>query len=181
MFGHTVRSPLNAVKEKWLSEATKDTLEYVSKFNEKLISAFKIAQKNLVVSQNKMKTTYDANTKVRSFKPGDRVLMFLPIPNQSLHAKFFGPYVIEEKNDDLDYVVLTPDRRKKKRICHVNMIKGYIEKNNSNTKPALMLTDNGKGNDQNQNAQSVVTDNNDYGEHIPHLKNSEIKGNLGKK
>ena len=75
-----------------------------------------------------MKTTFDANTKVRNFKPGDRVLMFLPIPNQPQQAKFFGPYVIEKKIDDLNYVVLTPDRCKKKRICHVNMIKGYIEK-----------------------------------------------------
>ena len=60
------------------------------------------------------------------------------------------------------------------------MIKGYIEKNNSNIKPPLMLTDNRKGNDRNQNGQSVVTDNSDYGEHIPHLKNSEIIGNLEK-
>ena len=50
------------------------------------------------------------------------------------------------------------------------MIKGYIEKNNSNIKPALMLTDKGKGDDQNQNGQSVVTDNSDYGEHNPHQK-----------
>ena len=98
VFGHTVRGPLKVVKEKWLSEATKDPLlEYVSKFKEKLSSAFKIAQKNLVASQNKMKTTYDANTEVRNFKPGDRVMMFLPIPNQPLRAKFFGPYVIEKK------------------------------------------------------------------------------------
>ena len=41
-----------------------------------------------------------------------------------------------------------------------------------------MLTDNGKGNDQNQNGQSVVTV---YGEYFPHLKNSEIRGNLEKK
>ena len=60
------------------------------------------------------------------------------------------------------------------------MIKVYIEKNNSNIKPVLILTDNGKGNDQNQNEQSVLTDNSDYGEHIPHLKNSEIIENLKK-
>ena len=65
--------------------------------------------------------------------------MFLPIPNQPLLAKFFGPYVIEKKKiDDLNYVVLTPDQHKKKRISHVNMIKGYIEKKNSNIKPALI-------------------------------------------
>ena len=46
VFGHTVRGPLKAVKEKWLSEATKETLlEYVAKFKGKLSSAFKIAQK----------------------------------------------------------------------------------------------------------------------------------------
>ena len=92
MFGHTVRGPLKVVKEKWLSDATKDTLmECISKFKQKLSSAFKTAQKNLVASQNKMKNTCDENTKVRNFKPGDRVLMFLSIPNQPLQAKFFGP------------------------------------------------------------------------------------------
>ena len=127
-----------------------------------------------------MKTTYDANTKVRNFKPGDSLNVFTN-SKSTQPGKILWSLCNRKKIDDLNYVVLTPDRLKKKRICRVNMIKDYIEKNSSNIKPALMLTDNGKGNDQNQNGQSVMTDNSDYGEHIPHLKNSEVIGNLQEK
>ena len=64
-------------------------------------------------------------------------------------------------------------------------MKGYVEENNSNIKPVLILTDNGKGNDQNQNWQSDTTDNSDYGEdrkswekieHLPSSKQQDILG-----
>ena len=77
-------------------------------------------------SQKKMKKNYE-NSKVRTFKPGDKVLVFLPIPNQPLQARYFGPYEIESKVNDLNYVVNTPGRRKERRVCHVNMIKEYID------------------------------------------------------
>lgn len=75
-----VRAPLKVIKEKWLSKTTKSNLlDYISKFKERLSSAFKIAQENFKASQNKMKSRYDVNTKIRNFKPGEKVLVFLPI------------------------------------------------------------------------------------------------------
>ena len=38
-------------------------------------------------------------------------------------AKFFGPYVIEKRVGEVDYVVRTPDRRKLRRVVHVNLLK----------------------------------------------------------
>ena len=32
-----------------------------------------------------------------------------------------GPYLIDKKENDLNYVIVTPDRRKSKQLCHVNM------------------------------------------------------------
>ena len=43
------------------------------------------------------------------------------------------------------------------------------------------VTDNEEGNVQNQNGQSNMTNNNDYGKHIPHLESSEIVENRGKR
>ena len=42
----------------------------------------------------------------------------------------------------MNYVVLTPYQLKDKRICHINMIKIYIESNNNdlNIKPISTLT-----------------------------------------
>ncbi len=62
---------------------------------------------------------------------GDSVLVLLPVPNSSLRARFVGPYIIEKKLSDTNYTVLTPDRWRKSRICHVNMLKSYVDINGS--------------------------------------------------
>ena len=50
------------------------------------------------------------------------------MPGEPLRAKFCGPYEVEKKVNDLNYVVSTPDRRKTKRLCHINMLKQYFER-----------------------------------------------------
>ena len=45
----------------------------------------------------------------------------MPLLEHPLHAKYNGPYVIERAVGDLDYVVKTPDKRKKKQLCHVKI------------------------------------------------------------
>jgi len=40
----------------------------------------------------------------------------------------FIPYVVEQQLGPIDYVVSTPDRRKTKRVCHVNLLKAYHER-----------------------------------------------------
>ncbi len=54
-----------------------------------------------------------------AFNEGDRVLVLLhvPIPGEPLRAKFCGPYTIDRKVSGVDYIVCTPDRRKKRRMC----------------------------------------------------------------
>ena len=65
----------------------------------------------------------------RSFKPGQKVLAMLPVPGNPLRSRFFGPYGIQKKLNDLNYIVVTPDRRKQTQLCHVNMLKPYVERN----------------------------------------------------
>ena len=131
VFGHTVRGPLKLVKEKWLDEHTDlNLLDYVSKFKEKLYYACKVAQDNLKHVQHRMKVWYDKNAKVRIFQPGDKVLVFLPVPGQPLKAKYCGPYEIDTKINNLNYIVKTPGRRKQNRVCHVNMLTPYLERKN---------------------------------------------------
>ena len=59
---------------------------------------------------------------MRVFKP---VLIFLPIQGRPLNAGYQRPYEIELCPSPLNYLVKTPDRRKSKQLCHVNMIKMY--------------------------------------------------------
>ena len=87
-----------------------------------------------------MKDQFDLNTVERQFKPGDKVLVLLPIPGNPLQARYYGPCVIDKKVGDVDYIVLTPNRRKQTQLCHVNMIKEYHERPDSGVKQSEDLS-----------------------------------------
>lgn len=135
VFGHTVRGPLKLLKEKLLSNCSEsiNLLQYDSDFRSKLFRACELARANLSLSQKSMKERYDVDVVERSFKPGQKVLAMLPVPGIPLRFRFFGPYVIQKKLNDLNYIVVTPDRRKQTQLCHVNMLKPYVERNSDLT------------------------------------------------
>ena len=78
-----------------------------------------------------MKFCYDKNARERNFKPGDKVLALLPIPGRPLQARCYGPYTVHKKVFDVNYIINTPGRRKQKQLCHINMLKEYIDRDNS--------------------------------------------------
>ena len=41
--------------------------------------------------------------------------------------------MVEKKLSDLNYVLVTPDRRKQRQLCHINMLKEYLDRSNSTT------------------------------------------------
>ena len=93
----------------------------------------------LKMSRGKMKARYDNHVIDRKFKPGDKVLALLPIPGRPLKARYFGPYTIDKKTSDLNYIINTPGRRKNKRMCHVNMLKEYFDRDSSISKPITVV------------------------------------------
>ncbi|KAL1250687.1 hypothetical protein QQF64_018483 [Cirrhinus molitorella] len=127
VFGHQVRGPLKVLKDQILEEDSlkMNVLEYVAKFRKRLHTACSVARESLANTQKGMKQTFDKKAVKRSFKPGDSVLVFLPIPGSSLSTRFFGPYIVKEKLSETNYVICTPDRKRKTRTCHVNMLKLY--------------------------------------------------------
>ena len=54
--------------------------------------------------------------------------LLLPVPGKPLEEKFHELYLIEQCLGPVDHIVSTPDRRKTKRACHVNLLKMYIER-----------------------------------------------------
>ena len=129
VFGHIVRGPLKLLKEKILSDddSSLNLLQYVSDFKNRLSKACEAARSNLKSAQSKMKLRYDENAQDRNFEPGDKVLALLPIPGKPLQARYYGPYTVDKKLSDVTYIVNTPGRRKQKQLCHINMLKKYIE------------------------------------------------------
>lgn len=95
VFGHTLRSPLKALQETFLSSENpkeENVLDFVSKFRERLHHANSLAKDSLLSAQTVMKTHYDRSAVSRQFSVGDKVLALLPIPGSALSARFTGPY-----------------------------------------------------------------------------------------
>ena len=129
------------MKEKFVSndETPLNLIQYVSDFRNRLSRACEVARSNLKTSQGKMKARYDNHVIDRIFEPGDKVLALLPIPGRPLQARYFGPYTIDKKTSDLNYIINTPGRHKNKQMCHVNMLKQYFDRDSSISKPITVV------------------------------------------
>ncbi|KAK3894629.1 hypothetical protein Pcinc_001607 [Petrolisthes cinctipes] len=126
VFAHHVRGPLSIIKEAWSSDVdtSKNLLQYVLEFKTRLSDTREEAKKNLEEAQGKMKQWYDRKARWREFQVGDEVLVLLPLQGQPLAAKFQGPYMVEKRLGETDYLVKTPDRRRSHQLCHANMLNG---------------------------------------------------------
>ena len=81
---------------------------------------------SIKVSQKRMKTWYDQKAWKWYFKLRMKFWFFCLYKVN--HYRYSGPFTIEKKIDDVEYVVYTPGRRKEKRLYHVNMLKLYQER-----------------------------------------------------
>ena len=163
VYGHEVRGPET------------NLLDYVLNFKERLSKACSVAQEHLKVSHRVMKTRADKKSEVRLFKPGKKVLVLLPLPGEPLKAKFSGPYCVKKKLNDVNYVISTADRRKSKRVCHVNMLKKYYERDNSG-QPVRVAVIESKSDDDNNEDLKTKTSELEF--LAVQLSNSEILANL---
>ena len=71
------------------------------------------------------------------------MLVFLPLSGSALQAKCSGLYLIERKVGKCDYLVKTPDCKRKIWLCHVNMLKSYCDRKQTNlpeVKPVGVLS-----------------------------------------
>ena len=102
----------------------------------KLFGACELAIVNLSSSQKSIKKKYVVDAVERNFMPGQKVLALLPVPANLLNSGFFGPYVIEKKLSDLNYVVVT-DRCKQTQLCHINMLSPYVERSRDPVLPPV--------------------------------------------
>ena len=55
---------------------------------------------------------------------------FLSVEGKLLNTKLHGPYKIIDKRGPVNYLLETPDRRKKTLLCPINLLRPYIERDN---------------------------------------------------
>ena len=129
VFGHRVRGHLAVFRDEWCTEEPPSNLrQYVNGFRHRLYMAGQLAKQNLEKSQRKMKHLYDRQSERRQFSEGDQVLALLPIVGSPFQAKFMGPYTVERQLSKLNYLISTPDRRKRNQLCHINLLKPYYSR-----------------------------------------------------
>ena len=164
-FRHDYHIPLKLLKEQILIDipAENNLLDFVSKMKTKLHDVCEIAKSNLSTAQIKMKTWYDRKSWTRSFNAGDKVLILLPMTGNCLKPKFHGPYEIQHQINDVSYNVKTPDRMRKTRLCHINMIKEYRDRKKRVKQPVAPLlinvtSEEGTTDNHDQNVDKFVED-----------------------
>ena len=132
LFGRSVRGPLGLLKSGWkptsLNKTKQNVLQFLLETREKLKACQELAETQANQARVKSKLWYDRKARERSFEPDQLVLVLLPVKGKPLEAKYCGPYRILRQIGQVDYLIATPDRRKIQRVCHINMLKPYIER-----------------------------------------------------
>ena len=123
-----------------------------------------------------MKHWYDKRARLRNFKPGEKVLVLLPVPGNTLQARYSGPYCVKEKLSDVNYIISTPDCRRQRRLCHINMLKKYYESEDTQPRPKTVTTVKLVG--KSQGPSSSGRREEDISQCEPRLKNSDVLENL---
>ena len=83
----------------------------------------KIAQVEAARQQTRYKKIYDRKARVRSYKPGEYVLILLPTDHNKLLLQWKGPFKVVEVVSPYDHKIETKSGHK---IFHANMLKRYI-------------------------------------------------------
>jgi len=141
MFGRTVPCPLMLVKTAWLQEtdlssAKQNMVEFILNTRKRLHHALDVANTQATQERSKAKVSYDRCVRLCTFQTGAKVLVLMPMSGKPLHAKYHGPYAVEQQLGSVHYVITTTHRRKTKRVCHVNLLKPY-HKRHSQLQPPV--------------------------------------------
>ena len=94
---------------------------------DKLHKTMQIGELKAKKARKKSKQWYDKDVEERVLHPGKLVLLHIPIEGKPLATDFHGPYQVLEKKGTVNYVISTPDRRKKTLLLHINMLWPYVQ------------------------------------------------------
>ena len=127
LYGRAVRGPLDVLRETWQADrrSGESILSHVLAMWEKLAHMTELVQENMTRAQQQQKCWYDRTAIEREFQIGDEVFVLLPTNTSKLLARWQGPYQVLRRMGKVDYLVDMHDRRKRKRILHVNMLRKW--------------------------------------------------------
>ena len=131
LYGRQVRGPLDLLREAWGNPRPTETnsiLAYVLKMRDKMEEMASLVEDNMHQAQQTQARWYDQLARQRSFKPGQQVLLLLPMTENKLLARWQGPYRITCKLGPVTYELEMPGKRKTRQVFHINLLKEWHER-----------------------------------------------------
>jgi hypothetical protein len=127
VYGRTVNGPLDVLEYTWEAKdpGEESVISHILSVLDKMEKMTELMKKNLTRAQEKQKKWYDQNARKREFHPGQQVLVLLLSSSSKLLAQWQGPYEVVERKGEVNYVINMHDRKKKKRLFHVNMLREW--------------------------------------------------------
>ena len=112
------------LKESWeaSTKISESVVSYVLCIQERLAKLRDLVKENLENAQQTQKSWYDRHARERELQPGEQVLVLLPTSTNKLLAEWQGPYPITKRVSKVDYEIQMSDRRRQKRVFHINML-----------------------------------------------------------
>lgn len=130
LYGRQPRGILDIAKESWEEQKVpgKNIVEHVLQMKDRIEKVTPIVQAHLKMAQARQAEHYNRTAKRRTFNPGDRVMVLVPVPESKLFTHWQGPYEVIEAVGPVNYKISQPDRRKTEQIYHINLLKPWVER-----------------------------------------------------
>ena len=87
-----------------------------------------LVEDNMHQAQQTQARWYDQLARQWSFKPGQQVLLLLPMTENKLLARWQGPYRITCKLGPVTYELEMPGKHKTRQAFHINLLKEWHER-----------------------------------------------------
>lgn len=133
MFGREPKCPLDLIIRKPDIQLPTSNEEFIINLKDNMQRAFEISKTNTQIKVDLSKINYDRKAYACMFKPGDKCWIrdFKPKPGlcNKFCSKYKGPYVVEQRFDNLVYKC-KPLREKGRHVTvHRNNMKAYTPRN----------------------------------------------------
>ena len=100
-------------------------MSHILAIRERMEEMTETVSANLKEAQQRQKTWYDQTARERDLEPGEEVLVLLPTSSNKSLAHWQGPYCVIRKVGRVSYEIDMPNKRKRRKVFHVNMLKKW--------------------------------------------------------
>ena len=123
MYGREVNGPLQFLRDSWLEGRSEEVKvdEWLEVAKARMVEAAGIVSDREKKAKTKMKEFYDRKAVLKTYYPGDMVLVKKPILRGKLLKAWEGPYEIEKKVSPITYLVRVKGNGKKSKVLHCNL------------------------------------------------------------